>query len=155
MKTFTLLQKSTVNIFGSNYAKTYPFGFVPLRIAHVYGYWPGDMGRGIVVSQMVRACVMQEGLDVNEQVAEWAHYIDLGAFNAGSGKIHSLNDIVTALKRYFKSVRIKVSSEAKTSRSTPLDMSKAKEMLGFTPKYDLDRAVRELIEVWKKNLGKI
>jgi len=162
--------KVNCEYLGFNYAKTYGFGFMPLRIAHVYGYWPGEMGRGIVVSQMVRACIMQDGLEVDEQLAEWAHYKDLaeehfvaaysqkiklGAFNAGSGKIHSLNDVLTVLKRYFKTVKIKVSSEAKTSRTTPSDMSKTKEMLGFTPKHDLDRAVVELIEIWKKNLGKI
>ena len=161
--------KVNCEYLGFNYARTYGFGFMPLRIAHVCGYWPGDMGRGIVVSQMVRACIMQESLEVDEQLAEWAHYHDLaeehftaaysqkvklGAFNAGSGRIHSLNDIVTVLKKHFKTVKIKVGSEAKTSRSTPSDMSKAKEMLGFVPKYDLDRAVRELIEIWKRNLGK-
>jgi len=160
--------KVNCEYLGFNYAKTYSFGFMPLRIAHVYGYWPGDMERGVVVSDMVRSCVMQKGLDVEEQLAEWAHYKDLaeehfvaahskvklGAFNAGSGKIHSLNDVVALLKKYFKTVEIKVSSEAKTSRSTPSDMSKTKEILGFTPKYDLDRSVRELIEVWKGNLGK-
>ena len=33
-------------------------------------------------------------------------------------------------------------------------MTKAKELLGFEPKYDLDRAVRELIEIWKQRLRK-
>lgn len=159
--------KVNCEYLGFNYAKTYGFGFIPLRIAHVYGYWPGDMGRGVVVSDMVRACLMSSSLEVDEQIAEWTHYNDLaeehaiaaysqnvklGAFNAGSGKIASLKDVVNVLKKHFKTVNIKVSEEAKTSRSTPSDMSRAKDLLGFVPKYDLNRAVEELIEILKKNL---
>ncbi|MBM3897930.1 MAG: NAD(P)-dependent oxidoreductase [Thaumarchaeota archaeon] len=161
--------KVNCEYLGFNYAKTYGFGFIPLRIAHVYGYWPGDMGRGVVVSDMVRACVMNNSLEVDEQIAEWTYYNDLaeehavaaysqnvkiGAINAGSGKIASLKDVVDILKKYFKTINLKVSQEAKTSRSTPSDMSRAKEVLGFVPKYDLQRSVDDLIKIWKKKLGK-
>jgi nucleoside-diphosphate-sugar epimerase len=161
--------KVNCEYLGFNYAKTYGFGFIPLRIAHVYGYWPGDMGRGVVVSDMVRACLTNSSLETDEQIAEWTHYNDLaeehavaaysqnvkhGAFNAGSGKIASLKDVVNVLKKHFKTMNIRVSDEAKTSRTTPSDMSKAKEILGFMPKYDLVMAVEELISIWKKNLGK-
>lgn len=161
--------KVNCEYLGFNYAKTYGFGFIPFRIAHVYGFWPGDMGRGVVVSDMARACVLGESLEVDEQVAEWTHYNDLaeehylatysqkvklGAFNASYGKISSLKDVVAVLRKHFRTVGIKVSDEAKTSRSTPSDMTKAKELLGFEPKYDLDRAVRELIEIWQQRLGK-
>ena len=161
--------KVNCEYLGFNYAKTYGYGFVPLRIAHVYGYWPGDMGRGVVVSDMIRACVAGESLKVDEQIAEWTHYNDLaeehfvatysksvklGVFNAGSGKIASLKDVVNLLKKYFKAVNIIVSEEAKTSRSVASDMTKAKEQLGFVPRYNLESAIKELIEIWKKNLGK-
>ena len=161
--------KVSCEYLGFNYAKTYGFGFIPLRIAHVYGFWPGDMGRGVVVSDVARACVLGESLEVDEQIAEWTHYNDLaeehylaaysqkvklGAFNAASGKIFSLKDVIAVLKKHLRTVNIKVSEEAKTSRSTPSDMTKAKELLGFEPKYDLDRAVRELIEIWKQRLRK-
>lgn len=161
--------KVNCEYLGFNYAKTYGFGFMALRIAHVYGYWPGDMGRGVVISDMVRACLTGEELGVDEQIAEWTHYNDLaeehfvatysqqvkvGAFNAGSGKISSLKDFIAVLKKHFNNVNINVSEKAKTSRSTPSDMSKTKEHLGFVPKYDLDKAVQELIEIWKRNLGK-
>lgn len=161
--------KVNCEYLGFNYAKTYGFGFIPLRIAHVYGYWPGDMGRGVVVSDMVRACVAGESLNIDEQIAEWTHYNDLaeehfvaaysqkvklGAFNAGSGTIASLKDIANVLRKHFKTVNIGISEEAKTSRNTPSDMTKAKEQLDFVPKYNIDRAVKELIDTWKKKLGK-
>ena len=152
---------------GFNYAKSYGFGFIALRMAHVYGPWSGDMGRGSSISNMVKNALLGKSVELDEQVAEWTHYNDLAeehylgvitknvkiaAINAGSGKITSLGDVREVLGKYIKTDKITVKSKGQKSRRMPTDMNLARERLVHTPKYDVDRAVRELIEYWKPRL---
>jgi len=152
---------------GFNYAKSHGFGFIALRMAHVYGPWSGAMGRGSAISDMVKNALLGQPIEFDEQIAEWTHYKDLAeqhylaaitedvkirAINAGSGKITSLVDVREVLGKFLRTDKIVVKSKSQKSRRMPTDTSLAREKLGHTPKYDLDRALRELIEYWKPRL---
>ncbi|MEE8238567.1 MAG: hypothetical protein V3R13_00580, partial [Nitrososphaerales archaeon] len=78
--------------------------------------------------------------------------VKIRAINAGSGKITSLVDVREVLGKFLRTDKIVVKSKSQKSRRMPTDTSLAREKLGHTPKYDLDRALRELIEYWKPRL---
>ena len=150
---------------GFNYAKAYGIEFASIRMAHVFGPWPGDMGRGRAVGEMVQAFLNDQEITVEEQVAQWTHLYDLAeehyaaliaqnikyeVFNAGSGIISGLSDVKDVLAKKGDVSKINVDTSKKSSKKLPFDMTAAAAKLNFKPKYDLELGVETLIKWYSK-----
>ena len=150
---------------GFNYAKAYGIEFASIRMAHVYGPWPGEMGRGRSVGEMVDAFLNDQEITVEEQVAQWTYLYDLaeehyaaltspnltyGIFNAGSGTISGLSDVKDILGKKGDVSKIHVDTSKPGSKKFPFDMSAAADKLNFKNKYDLEAGVENLISYYSK-----
>ncbi|MEE6245728.1 MAG: NAD(P)-dependent oxidoreductase [Thermoproteota archaeon] len=150
---------------GFNYAKAYGIEFASIRMAHVFGPWPGDMGRGRAVGEMVQAFLNDQEITVEEQVAQWTHLYDLAeehyaaliaqnikheVFNAGSGRISGLSDVKDVLAKKGDVSKINVDTSKKSSKKLQFDMTSAEAKLNFKPKYDLELGVETLIKWYSK-----
>ena len=150
---------------GFNYAKSYGIEFASIRMAHVFGPWPGEMGRGRAVGEMVDAFLNNQEITVEEQVAQWTYLYDLAEehhaalvssnikheiFNAGSGTISGLSDVKDILAKKGDVSKIHVDTSKKGSKKFPFDMSQAADKLDFKPEYTLEKGVEDLIK-WFSN----
>ena len=150
---------------GFNYAKAYGIEFASIRMAHVYGPWPGEMGRGRSVGEMVDAFLNDQEITVEEQVAQWTYLYDLAEehyaaltspnlkheiFNAGSGTISGLSDVKDILGKKGDVSKIHVDTSKQGSKKFPFNMSAAEDKLNFKNKYDLEAGVENLISYYSK-----
>ena len=67
-------------------------------------------------------------------------------FNITSGKSRSLNDLVNILKKYYPNLKIN-NSKKKLIRPKrgALDISKAKKILKYQPKFNLESGIKKYI----------
>ena len=73
-------------------------------------------------------------------------------FNVGSGVSTSVLDVANTLKRLYNSeINITVSGKFRLGdiRHNFADLSKSKDLLGFTPKYHFERGIKEFVN-WVK-----
>lgn len=72
-------------------------------------------------------------------------------FNITTGEARSMTDLVAIIKSHFPNVRVTYgpSDPEKPSRGT-MSIAKARALLGFTPKFSLERGMGEYIDWYKK-----
>jgi UDP-glucose 4-epimerase len=149
------------------YQAKYGFELIGVRPANVFGnghFWSGSGGGG-KIHEMVLA-----GLDgrpaqipAGQTVAnEYIYAKDIGGivntaatapipkqlwFNAGTGVLTPFDELVTAMKKFFPNFSYEVlPGKAGKDRDTVLDISAAKAQIGWTPQYDLEKALADYIE---------
>jgi len=70
-------------------------------------------------------------------------------FNITNGEARSLKDVAEILKIYFPDLKIEITSKD-TAYQRPkrgaLDITKARNMLGFNPKYNLEKGLKKYLE---------
>lgn len=149
--------------FGLNYANDYGLDFIALRLAYV---WGAGRQRGVgklatlvenparglaakvsggsqryepiyikdVVKALVLACF----------VPQTRHRI----FNIGSGEMITLQEVADMVKRYIPDARIEIEPGYDLGVPTRghLDLSKAKEELGYEPDFKKEEALRDYME---------
>jgi nucleoside-diphosphate-sugar epimerase len=149
------------------YQAKYGFELVGVRPANVFGnghFWSGSGGGG-KIHEMVVAGV--EGrpaqIPANQiMVNEYIYSKDIGGivdaaatapvprqlwFNAGSGTLTSFDELVTLMKKFFPNFSYEVlPGKAGSDRDSQLDISAAKEQLGWVPEYGLEDALADYIE---------
>jgi nucleoside-diphosphate-sugar epimerase len=76
-------------------------------------------------------------------------------FNITTGKARTLKEYVEVLKQHFPNIEVieKPADPHRPTRGT-LDISKAREKLGYEPKHDLEKALPEYIAYLKEKIGK-
>src|SRR5206468_3852276 len=69
-------------------------------------------------------------------------------FNITAGEGHTLADLHELLRAQFPSMPVEVSTKKEDFRPKrgALDVSKAREMLGYAPQYSLEQGVLEYVE---------
>ncbi len=73
-------------------------------------------------------------------------------FNISFGKGRTLGELSEIIKKNFPNVKIKIGeADPALPRRGGLDVSKAKKLLGYEPKYPLEKGVEEYIRYYKKN----
>ncbi len=149
------------------YRARYGFELVGVRPANVIGnghFWSGSGGGG-KVHEMVLA-----GLDgrparipANQMMAnEYIYSKDIGGildaaatapqpkqlwFNAGTGVLTGHDEMVSVFRKFFPKFSCEIlPGKPGSSRDSVLDISAAKAQLGWTPQYDLERALADYIE---------
>ncbi|MCS7094456.1 MAG: NAD(P)-dependent oxidoreductase [Thaumarchaeota archaeon] len=154
--------KLASELLGLNHSQIYGIDFVALRLPTVYGGWLGAMGLASVVRDMCRAALRSEPLTVEEYKSEWLHVKDAALacqlavhsknlknriFNIGTAKINSLREALDAiseeLKRPINNITIK---EVQRPLRYPVDISRAREELGFEPQFDFKSGVIDVLK---------
>jgi nucleoside-diphosphate-sugar epimerase len=69
-------------------------------------------------------------------------------YNAGSGVVTSAADLARAARELVPKVEVKVvdSGAEKGNKEFPLDLSRSKEELGYSPKFPMKEALRDYME---------
>ena len=119
----------------ANIVSQFLWGMQKGEIPVIYG--DGEQTRDFVfVDDVVQACMLAIEKDV------------FGTFNVGTGESHSFNDVVRILNselgtdiepRYIKNPLKNYVGH------TLADMTMARNVLGYTPEYSLERGIKELI----------
>jgi len=77
-------------------------------------------------------------------------------FNITRGEGQSLKEFVEILKKYFPNLKVTIKPADKTRpKRGALDISKAKKLLGYQPKYSLEQGLAEYINYVKSVQGEI
>ncbi|MDE0214698.1 MAG: NAD(P)-dependent oxidoreductase, partial [Deltaproteobacteria bacterium] len=69
-------------------------------------------------------------------------------FNIGSGQLTTFDELVGAVERQFPRLEVEVipGRPPDVSASTPLDISRAKQYLGWEPQYTMDTAFEDYVK---------
>ncbi len=154
----------------SSYFRTFGIKTVSLRFGNVYGplskhknsvvakflkqafagetleiYGDGSQTRDFIyIDDLIQAIVLSVTSDVGGEVFQIATYMET-----------TVNEITDKIKGLFKSVTGEdvniVHSESRLGdvKRNYSDISKAKRMLGFSPKFDLDRGLKKTLKYFK------
>ena len=149
------------------YAAAYKFEVIMLRPANVFGlghFWSGSSG-GQKMQRLIEA-----GLDggtaripSSETMAnEYIYAKDVGRavdaavtakqppqihFNIGNGYVSSFDEVLTAVKALCPNVRYEVEAgEPPHSKIAPLDISAAKQHLGWEPRFTIQSAFEDYLK---------
>lgn len=158
-------------LMGRQYMASYGIEFVALRFAATYG--PGKLARhGAVgtVSRLIETVlagkefVLPKGAeqrddlvynkDLGEAIFRAATVPTLSAhtFHIGSGRLSSLSEVTEALREIRTDVRVKIGPGldyygAGQFGYCLFDISKAREVLGYAPRYDVGKGVGDYVEL--------
>ena len=159
---------------GNYYRERCGVEFVSLRFSTIYG--PGKEARHGAYSfygQLIEKAMAREeiilpagGDQLNDTVyvgdvarsillALKAEKLKQWVFNIGTGTGSTPREFATALKRIFPDAKIEIgpgsSSLGRSKRSYCIfDISAAKDQLGHTPTYDVERGVRDYVETIRR-----
>lgn len=159
---------------GRYYRKRYGVEFVALRYPSIYG--PGKQARhgvlalyGKIIEDAMsgREVVVPRGGDQRNDavyVGDVAHSIALAlraesldhwTFNIGTGQGVTLKDFAAVLRRIFPAARIAIGPgldfrDGYKQGYCIFDIGRAREQLGYAPRYDLESGIRDYIESVRK-----
>lgn len=149
------------------YAAAFGFELAMLRPANVYGFGHFFAGSsGGMKMQALAAAALKGGVVrvaaadavANEYVYadDTGRAIDLAAtvpslgsnaFNIGAGHVTSFDEVVAAAKATAPALRVDIEPGAPSSpKSAPLDLNRAREQLGWAPRFDLKAGFADFIE---------
>ncbi len=78
-----------------------------------------------------------------------------GIINLGTGHSRSVNDVISILQQYFPRLRKEVEDVDLLFEASQADISLLKNKIGWSPEYDLERAIPEIIDFEKKRKSEI
>jgi nucleoside-diphosphate-sugar epimerase len=167
--------KNPLNVYGAlklasehmglNYYRDYGVDFVALRFPLVYGLGGVRGFRGVeeIVTKCTRGLVAKVpesddkwelvyGPDAGEAVAlaleaspgKLRHRV----FNIGSGQFYSFKEVAEIVREFIPDARFEVSKEwdIRNPAKGVFDPSRARDELGYAPRYDIRSGIRDFIE---------
>lgn len=160
--------KFAMELFGIQYTNHYGIDFRSVRLYFVYG-------PGTIPSQQYKLYTVLfgplEGLQNLELEKGGDQKVDLTyvkdsangvllaynakalkhkVFNISGGVAYKISEIAAIVQRYAKApTNVKIGPGSIISRGSPLDISLAKKILGYEPRYDLEKGISEYSE-WLK-----
>lgn len=157
------------------YQGVYGFELIILRPANVYGlghFWAGSGGGEKIQNLLVNGLRGQVARIPQEQTMDFEYIyakdtgraIDYAAtvpmpgkavFNIGSGRVAKFDEIVEVTKRVFPELRVEIIPGKAPSLSVkqPLDISRAKEYLGWEPQFTMEEAFKDYLEDLRSFMG--
>ena len=141
------------------YAAKHKLELALLRFAGVYGYHSVAGGPGVAVQQAVWDAMAGKAVTLNVyKSVDFIYAKDLAngialavhtsplphqIYNLGSGTLTTVEDIEAALGKIFPDVKM---SRGKLTPARPrMDISRAREELGFNPEYKLEAGLRDYV----------
>lgn len=162
------IAKSAVEKYLYYYKKIFGLPFVSLRLANVYGPRQNPLGEAGVVAIFCYKLLKNEKPLINgqgEQTRDYVFFEDVvrafllaaqsdktGFYNVGTGRETSVNKLFQILKKIIGSKQEALHGPAKPGelQRSCLDYSKIKKELGWQPKYNLERGLKETINWFQK-----
>lgn len=154
--------KAAADRIAASYYSTYGMPTVIIRTSSVYG--PGDLEKRVVKNFIENALqgipLELQGGGIQRRDFSYVADVALGmvlalnsqkangeVFNITGGTDFSIKDLASIIKKFIPGSTIKeVGSRAVDVNRGQLDISKAKRVLGYSPKYDLEKGVKEYIK---------
>jgi nucleoside-diphosphate-sugar epimerase len=161
--TFYAATKQAVESIGLNYAKHCGIEFAGMRYGPVAGPWrgPGGGEPTNIFRRIVTAAMKGEEAVIPAASLEWVYSKDAAAatvaaltaaslggriFNVTMGRIVAPQDFADTLKSVMPAAKVRVEPPkggAAPAKGKAASIAHAKEVLGYTPKYDLPEAIRD------------
>jgi nucleoside-diphosphate-sugar epimerase len=160
--------KQAIESIGLNYARWFGVDFAAMRYGAVAGPWSGAGGGGPsnVFLTLIRHVMRGEEGVVPAAALEWVYSKDAAAgtvlalkaeslksrvFNISMGTLTSPEDLVHAVKAVFPEAKLRIArpadgSPALSNMTRPSSLKRAREELGYAPRYPITAAVRDLFE---------
>ena len=164
--------KQAIESLGLNYARWFGVDFVAVRYGAVAGPWGGAGGGGPsnVFLTLLRHVMRGEEGVVPAAALEWVYSKDAAMgtvlalkaknlrsriFNITMGTLTSPEDLILAMKAVFPEAKLRIGhaaegSPALSNMTRASSLRRAKEELGYAPRYPMTAAVRDLFE-WIQN----
>ena len=158
---------------GTNYARTYGLDFRAVRFANVFGPWGGPImtNTGVLLKEIFEGGLAGKEVNIPNPPAmaldaEWVYSKDAaqGAFrlmntpnpkstffNIGTGASSRLQDFIAYVQEFVPNLKIRLGAGSPLL-SRPMSLRRAKEELGYQPRYDLREAIRDMIN-WYRSMG--
>ena len=161
------ITKMTIEKYLCFYKKTFGLNYTILRPANVYGPRQDSKGEGGVVAIFCDKMLKNEEITINgdgEQSRDFVFVDDVvnatflsikgeksNIYNIGTGIETNINEIFRKIKELTNSNCEEIHELAKSGGQTRscLDYSKAKQELGWQPKYNLEDGLKETIKWFK------
>lgn len=146
------------------YAEAYGFELIMLRPANVFGFghfWAGSSG-GMKMQALIEAGLSGEIARIPAAETmnnEYVYATDVGRavdraatipmpreyiFNIGSGRVTPYAELLETVKAIFPKLRVEtLPGEPPKSKSEPLDLSRARELLDWRPQFSLRDALSD------------
>lgn len=162
--------KAAATLYAQYAAAEWKIPLVTMRLFSVYGPFED---RGRLIPNVMRACISKSPLelispsivrdfifidDVRDaylKAIECIQSIKGSIFNIGSGEEHSIREVVLAME---KSAHTKIEARYGTMEAKQIepkrwvaDISKAKKLLGWEPRFSLERGLGGTFEWFQKN----
>jgi nucleoside-diphosphate-sugar epimerase len=160
---------------GLNYFDNFGVDFVAVRFSGVFGPWKGAVsgGGGEKMKELVTAALIRKPITLDEKHS-WLGKIDVvyskdaanstilacyannpknRVYNICMGRPYDLLEIVKFLHKLLpkSKVRLKGGKEKVLPPMRFMDISKAREELGYKPQYDMEAALKDYIDWLKSN----
>jgi len=172
--TFYAATKQAVESLALNYQRWLGVDVVIVRFAAVVGPWRGRGGGGPsnMFRELVERSLQGQEAVLPRRTMEWVYSKDAAqgavlaltrdglesrVFNISTGRLSRAEEIAETVKRVIPTARVRL-QEVTASDSPfpevdhPLDLGRTRSQLGFTPRFDLESAVRDLVE-WYGRVG--
>ena len=149
------------------YQRQYGFDLLVVRLAHVFGlgHFLGGAASGAITHTLLtsgrRGAVAKVALDQTSPL-ERVYAKDVGravdramtvpmppvtVFNIGAGHVTTFDELVFAARRIFPALQVEIITDGsvRAAAKQPLDLTRAREYLGWEPRYSLDTALSDYV----------
>jgi UDP-glucose 4-epimerase len=152
------------------YQRMFGFELIVLRLANVYGvgHFAGGSGGGEMVQNMLQTGIKGGVVKIAQEVArdfEYVYYKDLGraldraattplkepvTLNIGTGVVIKFDDLVATAEKLLPKLQVEIIPGTRPrSAKQPMVIEKAKQVLGWSPEYDIVAGFKDYIEELK------
>ncbi len=153
------------------YQRLYGFELIVLRLANVYGvgHFAGGSGGGELLQNILLTGIKGGVIKVRQEQArdfEYVYYKDLRraldkaatvnlsspvTLNIGTGIVVKFNELVEIAQKLLPNLEVEmIPGQAPRSAKQPMVITKAKNVLGWTPEFDMEAGFKDYIEELKK-----
>ena len=152
------------------YQRVYGFELIVLRLANVYGvgHFAGGSGGGELLQYILLTGIKGGVIKVRQEQArdfEYVYYKDLGraldraatvnlsspvTLNIGTGVVVKFDELVEIAQKLLPNLQVEmIPGQAPRSAKQPMVIIKAKNVLGWTPEFDMEAGFKDYIEELK------
>ena len=153
------------------YQRLYGFELIVLRLANVYGvgHFAGGSGGGELLQNILLTGIKGGVINVRQEQArdfEYVYYKDLRraldkaatvnfsspvTLNVGTGVVVKFDELVEIAQKLLPNLQVEmIPGQAPRSAKQPMVITKAKNVLGWTPEFDMEAGFKDYIEELKK-----
>ena len=166
--------KAVKELLLESYQRLYGFELIVLRLANAFGlgnFWGGSGGGEKFQTLLLNGLRGQVARISQEQTMDFEYVyakdagraIDLATtvilpakrtFNIGLGEINQFQELVEIVRRLLPGLRMEVvPGNPPDSRSQHLDISQAKEFLGWEPQFPMEKAFKDYLRDLRSVVG--